>query len=78
MPRMKLTVLQSCKSLLYSRFTGFKVFIFNFGLSHVSKNILKTGTLLHRQPKPRRLVGYMEEPMHFSKFVVKLLELTYL
>ena len=34
--------------------------------------------LLHRQPKPRRLVGYMEEPMHFSKFVVKLLELTYL
>ena len=78
LPRMKLTVLQSCKSLLYSRFTGFKVFIFNFGLSHVSKNILKTGMLLHRQPKPRRLVGYMEEPMHFSKFVVKLLELTYL
>ena len=36
---MKLTVLQRCKSLLYSRFTGFKVFIFNFGLSHVSKNI---------------------------------------
>ena len=75
---MKLTVLQRCKSLLYSRFTGFKVFIFNFGLSHVSKNILKTGMLLYRQPKPRRFVGYMEEPMHFSKFVVKLLELTYL
>ena len=75
---MKLTVLQRCKSLLYSRFTGFKVFIFNFGLSHVSKNILKTGMLLHRQPKPRRFVGYMGEPMHFSKFVVKLLELTYL
>ena len=52
---MKLTVLQRCKSLLYSRFTGFKVFIFNFGSSHVSKNILKTGMLLHRQPKPRRL-----------------------
>ena len=40
LPRMKLTVLPRCKSLLYSRFTGFKVFIFNFGLSHVSKNIL--------------------------------------
>ena len=75
---MKLTVLQRCKSPLYSRFTGFKVFIFNFGLSHVSKNILKTGMLLHRQPKPRRFVGYMEEPMHFSKFVVKLLDLRYL
>ena len=34
--------------------------------------------LLHRQPKLRRLVGYMEEPMHFSKYVVKLLDLTYL
>ena len=36
---MKLTVLQRCKSLLYSRFTGLKVFIFNFGLFHESKNI---------------------------------------
>ena len=74
---MKLTVLQRCKSLFTVDLRDSK-FLYLILAHSMYQKTLKTGMLLHRQPKPRRLVGYLEEPMHFSKFVVKLLELTYL
>ena len=58
--KIKWTVFQRCKSLLCSWFTGFKVFYLILSYPMYRKH--KTSMLLHRHPKPRRLVGSVESP----------------